>query len=103
MGLKNFLIQQGFITDDENDKGSGSKHKSSDDKIDAPPSYFPLYNTNGTKGNIPDTQQEDPSFVTPLKTKSNPSSKLDQSFIKFFEDELSKSNFPGPDYFEFRQ
>ena len=51
--------------------------------------------------------QSDPSFVTPLEesTKEYKSDnvQVDQTFIKFFEDELAKANMPGPDYFEFRQ
>ncbi len=33
----------------------------------------------------------------------NTAENVDPAFIKFFEDEMSKTNFPGPDYFEFRK
>jgi len=99
MGLKSFLQQQGFIEDD-----AAGKNKQADKPAGAPaiaPAYFPVDTINQPGGKIAGT---DPSFVSPLpRAIGNAGEQPDPSFIKFFEDELVKSNLPGPDYFEFRQ
>lgn len=99
MGLKDFLKQQGFITDSPADV---SKTNSSADKksYTAPePVYFPVKETNSNAA-------AEPSFVAPLannRSNAGESGQPDPAFIKFFEDEMAKSNLAGPDYFEFRQ
>ncbi len=100
MGLKDFLKQQGFIADDP-----GAKKEKVDNTRTAPPPVTPVYFpvSPATEGGTKPTGS-DPSFVTPLHQAASASTEqLDPSFIKFFEDELSKANLPGPDYFEFRQ
>ena len=105
MGLKNFLKQQGFIEDGPSDKKKGKENSQASSKqpdADVSPVYFPA-NFNNDTGS-PTTSAGEPSFVTPLQQSGNTVlTKLDPSFIKFFEDELVKANLPGPDYFEFRQ
>ncbi len=103
MGLKNFLQQRGFIEDDSKPKTETTSHDGhSTGSNEVAPTYFPI-TPSGSSAN----GGSDPSFVTPLQTSSSSSSssstQLDSSFVKFFEDELTKANLPGPDYFEFRQ
>jgi len=103
MGLKSFLAQQGFIKEEPGDvKPSGDESKTSPQPAAAPvtPTYFPVNQpaASGAAG--------EPSFVTPLQqtiASSQAEGQPDPAFIKFFEDELAKTNLPGPDYFEFRQ
>ncbi|HLP52721.1 MAG TPA: hypothetical protein VK154_17655 [Chitinophagales bacterium] len=101
MGLKDFLIKQGFITEKEGvntpDAENDTKQQQTTDPVT--PTFFPLQGDNTTTNS---GQVSEPAFVAPIK--NNPGSvQLDPSFVKFFEDELVKSNLPGPDYFEFRQ
>lgn len=103
MGLKSFLKEQGFIADDSHDN---KKKESPTSNLQAAssvaPTYFPIEGAGSSSAG-----DNEPSFVTPLKQNSTASSSVgtqpDPQFIKFFEDELTKTNLPGPDYFEFRQ
>jgi len=107
MGLKSFLAQQGFIKAEPEEEKPVEETKSSSAATPPPaatvmPTYFPV---NAPAAST--TASQEPSFVSPLAqmTSSSQSSdgQPDPSFVKFFEDELTKANFPGPDYFEFRQ
>lgn len=104
MGLKSFLKENGFIQDDPKDKSvqsSSDSNASQATVTSSVPSFFPV--TQVPVNTVPDVlASADPSFVTPLKNL-NDQSAPDPAFIKFFEDELAKTNLPGPDYFEFRQ
>lgn len=99
MGLKDFLQQQGFIT------GNPAAKNKSAGAAPAPatavtPAFFPVTNATETNAKV----AADPSFVTPLQQPvTHGNVQPDESFIRFFEDELVKANLPGPDYFEFRQ
>ncbi|HTE32052.1 MAG TPA: hypothetical protein VK666_16840 [Chryseolinea sp.] len=103
MGLIDFLKEQGFI-----ESGTGNKEKEKANRSDnsqqassVPPTYFPVSDTGDPVSSAP--TDVEPSFVTPLKQNTSVKEEIDPTFIKFFEDELVKANFPGPDYFEFRQ
>ena len=99
MGLKNFLKEQGFIASEPGDKKVTQANANTVAPV-VTPVYFPLSSTSPEKG----SGTLDPSFVTPLQQAvSTMRDQPDATFIKFFEDELVKSNLPGPDYFEFRQ
>ncbi|MEJ7587083.1 MAG: hypothetical protein WKI04_05930 [Ferruginibacter sp.] len=108
MGLKSFLKQQGFIADEQSDK---AKDKTVDPVVVPPaaspvtPTFFPMQPATNAGGSsaVPGAVSPDPSFVTPLQQNTNEREALDPTFVKFFEDELSKANISGPDYFEFRQ
>ena len=98
MGLKDFLKQQGFIADGPEDKKTADNTRVAKPAV-IEPVYFPV-----NAGTAAASTAGDPSFVSPLPqaaagTKEQP----DPNFIKYFEDELAKTNLPGPDYFEFRQ
>jgi hypothetical protein len=87
MSLKTFLQEKGFI-----EKENAEIKKENVTSGQVAPTYFPLNDIN-------------PSFVKPA-TNSTPVSTvetIDPAFIKFFEDELLRLNFSGPDYFEFRK
>lgn len=110
MGLKSFLVQQGFIKEEPAD---AKKPVAENGSAPAPakpapapvePTYFPVNPVAQTAAGA------DPSFVSPLQQQatmpsftSSLNDQPDPAFIKFFEDELAKQNLPGPDYFEFRQ
>src|SRR5258708_38098517 len=100
MGLKSFLKEQGFIADDPNQKVKESSTGSQQAAASVTPTYFPVQG-----GGSSSAQNSEPSFVAPLKQNFVASTgiQLDPTFIKFFEDEITKTNLPGPDYFEFRQ
>ncbi len=106
MGLKNFLKEQGFIQDDEEDKKK-SKEELDTKQVSTPvvePTFFPVHTPVNTVVSAPPAgNQTDPVFVTPLQQTTASKDQPDPSFVKFFEDELLKANLPGPDYFEFRQ
>ena len=108
MGLKNFLKQKGLIEDDS----AGKAKSNANDEVDATagstyvsPRYFPITSAAAVTGqSLSSAESSNPSFVVgnsqqPVTAKEQ----IDPSFIKFFEDEMTKSNLPGPDYFEFRQ
>jgi len=109
MGLKSFLVQQGFIKEEPADakKPDAESNSAPAPARPAPtpvePTYFPVSPAAQTATGA------DPSFVSPLQQVSSQSftsslnDQPDPAFIKFFEDELAKQNLPGPDYFEFRQ
>jgi hypothetical protein len=108
MGLKNFLIQKGFIEDEpggkikEHGDNSNVQQQASPDVA---PTFFPLHSTENVTANAasPNEISPDPSFVAPLPQNTSGQEQPDPTFVKFFEDELVKANLPGPDYFEFRQ
>lgn len=108
MGLKSFLVQQGFIKDEPADEkkpaadanSAPAPIKSAPTPVE--PTYFPVNPA------VQPTASADPSFVSPLQQQassfiSQAGDQPDPAFVKFFEDELTKQNLPGPDYFEFRQ
>ena len=110
MGLKSFLVQQGFIKEEPADIKMPAAESSSAPapvkSAPAPvePTYFPVTPVAQTAA------ATDPSFVSPLQQQATAPSftasfgdQPDPAFVKFFEDELAKQNLPGPDYFEFRQ
>lgn len=107
MSLKKFLQQKGFIEKEEEtekkevEKKAGSSGKQ-DQQQSIEPTYFPLYS-----GETTETRSGTTAAPTPVVATSTPvgntTENVDPAFIKFFEDELGKSNFPGPDYFEFRK
>jgi len=97
MGLKSFLRDQGFITDEPGDQAKSSANP--DSGKETAPAFFPQQQAAAPAGDT----TADPSFVTPLPKSAPAKDQLDPTFIKFFEDELVKANLPGPDYFEFRQ
>ena len=105
MGLKNFLKQQGFITEESEDK---TKRQNADPaaaqkSAQVAPMFFPVQPPpNSTVAPSP-AETGDPSFVSPLPQSTSAQSAPDPTFVKFFEDELVKANLPGPDYFEFRE
>lgn len=96
MGIKSFLIQQGFVTESAKEKPPASKEA---------PVYFPVQPPAKGSANEPSfvAGSAAPSFVTPLQQNTPAQTQLDPTFVKFFEDELIKANLPGSDYFEFRQ
>ena len=104
MSLKTFLQEKGFI---ESDHKSGPDEKSKNVTTeqtpeDVEPTYFPFLNAetpgNQTASSIPKQVE-----ISDPPTQTNDTESIDQAFIKFFEDELVKTNYPGPDYFEFRK
>jgi len=99
MGLIDFLKKQGFIEDEKGAKSKASLQDNSQKTDTVPPTYFPVTEISNSSS----SSAAEPSFVTPLKQNTGVKDQLDPSFIKFFEDELFKANFPGLDYFEFRQ
>src|SRR5258706_10194564 len=106
MSLKTFLQQKGFIEEDSDSK-TGEKKKNKNDVAEqspqaVEPTYFPLYNFDkpGTQTAPPDSK---PFEISDTPGQNNAAENIDAAFIKFFEDELVKVNFPGPNYFEFRK
>jgi len=103
MGLKKFLQKQGFIEDEDKNNAGGRTDIEQKNNSVPEPVYFPPSDAGSSISS--DTADGDPSFVAPLQQNKTQTGRvaLDPSFVKFFEDELVKSNLPGPDYFEFRQ
>jgi hypothetical protein len=102
MSLINFLKQQGFIEDNKPDKiKTDTKENTSDSSNAVTPTYFPVQDDNS--GSTQTSSADDPSFVAPLSKRKFADDSVDPTFVKFFEDELTKANLAGPDYFEFRQ
>lgn len=89
MSLKTFLQEKGFI---EKDKAEDQKENVSNASNQVAPTYFPLNDINSSTGTTPTN-----------KAAALTAETIDPAFIKFFEDELSRVNFSGPDYFEFRK
>lgn len=105
MSLKKFLQQNGFVEkDEESEKNEAEKKTGSPEKQDQTiaPTYFPLYSAE-TAETKPAATESKPFVVADSAAAGNTAENIDPAFIKFFEDELAKSNFPGPDYFEFRK
>lgn len=102
MSLKKFLQQKGFVEKDEEseknevEKKTGSSEKQDQQSIE--PTYFPLYSAEKAETKAGATESK--SFVV---SDNAVAENIDPAFIKFFEEELAKINFPGPDYFEFRK
>jgi hypothetical protein len=98
MSLKSFLQERGFIEKEEDSQSKPAEPKASvAANSSAPavePTYFPLH--SGMEGTGPATAN---ASAPDTRTKTG----VDEAFVKFFEDELSKVNLPGPDYFEFRK
>jgi hypothetical protein len=91
MSIKTFLQEKGFI---EKDKDEDKKENVvSSDPTPIAPTYFPIHDLNSSG----DTTPAKNNVSAPIGES------VDPAFIKFFEDELSRINFPGPDYFEFRK
>ena len=106
MSLKSFLQEKGFIEKetDKKETNTGTAVSQQAPTESVPPTYFPIGNQDDpVKGTNPQ-----PSYVVPLETSrpaatASQQAKIDEAFIKFYEDELTKANLPGPDYFEFRK
>jgi hypothetical protein len=109
MGLKKFLKEQGFIKERSGDKkdANSTSGVAKQRDVEVTPTYFPLEPVASEPKTETPQASSDPSFVTPLEENEpenrNEKQPIDPTFIKFFEDELTKANLPGPDYFEFRQ
>src|SRR5689334_16232930 len=108
MGLKNFLKQKGFIEENPTEKANKNKAEAGDVQSGTTyvsPRYFPITAAvTEIAPAVTSISANDPSFVVAGSQQSaTEKNEIDPSFIKFFEDELVKSNLPGPDYFEFRQ
>lgn len=89
MSLKTFLQEKGFI---EKDKADDNKVNVSGASNQVAPTYFPIHELNTTA-----------TTPSPGNTTISIHESMDPAFIKFFEDELARVNFSGPDYFEFRK
>jgi len=103
MSLKTFLQEKGFIENDPEPKADEkNKNVSAETSQTVEPTYFPFLNSDNptTETTSPGSRQSDDSGASNRKIESE---NIDKAFIKFFEDELVKVNFPGPDYFEFRK
>lgn len=105
MGLKSFLIQQGFIADNDNSAAKTSEVKTAPtkDSESLAPTFFPVQPMDTGQKSSGNDSSADPSFVTPLQQDKADKDQPDPSFVKFFENEMLKANLPGQDYFEFRQ
>jgi len=90
MSLKTFLQEKGFIEKDKDEEKKENVASSTSTQV--APTYFPIHDLNSTDG---------PAMNSNMPTST--SEPVDVAFIKFFEDELLRVNFPGPDYFEFRK
>ena len=102
MSLINFLKQQGFIEEDKPGKTrTETSEKAPVSSETVTPTYFPIQEETSNTGKV--SASDDPSFVTPLTKSRSSDDSVDPTFVKFFEDELTKANLAGPDYFEFRQ
>jgi hypothetical protein len=108
MSLKKFLQQKGFIEKDEEpekkevDKKTASSGKQEQQQT-IEPTYFPLYSGETAETKPAATTGAQSPVVADSAPVNNTAESVDPAFIKFFEDELTKTNFPGPDYFEFRK
>jgi hypothetical protein len=102
MSLKTFLQQKGFIEKDSESEDEKNKNKNVVAEQTVEPTYFPPYNFDkpGTQITPSDSR---PFETADVPTQNNSTENIDKAFIKFFEDELVKVNFSGPDYFEFRK
>jgi hypothetical protein len=103
MSLKTFLQEKGFIEKetkaDSNAKETRTESNASAKTEVVEPTYFPLQDTD--PGGKASSYAEPNKPATDLQTGGKEA--IDEAFIKFFEDELTKTNFQGPDYFEFRK
>ena len=100
MSLKSFLQEKGYI---QSESGSGevSKTVTQNGGSESPaPVYFPLTESQPYQ-DVPVTKFGIQNDIAQPESLSSP--RIDDAFIKFFEDELLKANLPGPDYFEFRK
>jgi hypothetical protein len=88
MSIKTFLQEKGFIEKDKDDNKKENVVSSSPTQV--APTYFPIHDLNSSE-------------TTTTNSSTSTTESIDVAFIKFFEDELSRINFPGPDYFEFRK
>jgi DNA repair exonuclease SbcCD ATPase subunit len=110
MSLKKFLQQKGFIekeeepakNEGEKKAGSSGKQEQHQHQQTIEPTYFPLISGETTETKSGTTAAQ-PTVAAASAPVYNTVESVDPAFIKFFEDELAKSNFPGPDYFEFRK
>ena len=99
MGLKKFLKDNGFITDDDPKKDTGTNQLSpQQSQSSATPQFFPVH------GMVPFAGVYTPSSAeVTAAVGSSTMAAPDPAFIKFFESEMAAKNPPGLDYFEFRQ
>jgi hypothetical protein len=102
MSLKTFLQEKGFIEKEpgsaegiEKKPGEAAPQQAS---REIAPTYFPIQESS-VQGSTTTSSADRPN-AGPARQGQE---RVDDAFIKFFEDELTKSNFPGPDYFEFRK
>jgi hypothetical protein len=105
MSIKSFLQEKGFIEKEAESKGSVKEQKSQSvgpdlNQEQVEPTYFPLH---GDIGNESSSSVSSQPATSASGTPSPGPERIDQAFVKFFEDELLRTNFPGPDYFEFRK
>jgi hypothetical protein len=108
MSLKKFLQQKGFIEkEEEPEKKEAEKNTASsgtqEQQQTIEPTYFPLYSGETTETKPAAATGAQSPVTADSAAINNTAESVDPAFIKFFEDELTKTNFPGPDYFEFRK
>jgi uncharacterized phage infection (PIP) family protein YhgE len=88
MSLKTFLQEKGFVEKDKNEEKKDNVTSAPSAQV--APTYFPINSDAAPQSSTSNT-------ITSTAEVADP------AFIKFFEDELLRANFPGPDYFEFRK
>jgi hypothetical protein len=109
MSLKSFLQEKGFIEKEpvkqEAGINTGNEQSAAPQATpeSVPPTYFPIHSQDNPLTNTPRTSYIPPPETTRTTTAPSSATKIDDAFIKFYEDELVKANLPGPDYFEFRK
>jgi hypothetical protein len=103
MGLKTLLSQQGIIEQDSEykiiEKFDSDNYSQQPDSIITPMLFPPagIGEFNSIENSC------DISFSSPVPSDRNVKELLDPTFIKFFEDELTRANLPGSDYYDFRK
>jgi hypothetical protein len=95
MSIKTFLQEKGFIEKDKTGDIKKNENVNTMPSSQVEPTYFPIHDS-GAAVSVSSSKGQ-------VASATSSSESLDQAFIKFFEDELSRVNLPGPDYFEFRK
>ena len=99
MSLKSFLQEKGYIERDAEKIAEKKGNSTASQAVE--PTYFPFLDPDKNSGETASADAK--SFEVPVTPVQNQTENIDKAFIKFYEDELAKTNFPGPDYFEFRK